>query len=432
MHHLLSSTLGLPPKLGTENHLSIDTLADRIIVKLEEKMMASIEQQLVMRVVDALMPVLEMVIKEAMKALVPQQPAVVLTNNFDFNDIYALVPTQDLNEAHSWLQMRCKMTDIRTSRVFDGSEDIGTITDNEPLPPPPNQLALKQKNKDSALEHNSLTALAKGISSGQMQAVMSTLKQETDIIAMLRTGGRKFMLAIIPAIMEIKKVVVLKGMCVPFQVYDQSHPLNTNINLILVSVDKAKFKTWRQSLVEFNEILPVSRLIFDEAHLPLLSDVFRESMQDMHELRQFPMQFILLSGTIPQSNIATLKKAFGMASNTIEIRESTNHPELEYIMKMSASSNTLESKAIQIMEHEQERWTSKDRGLIFVMYMQDGETLLNKCHKDWWEGRSPVMICMSAFSTGNDYPHIRLVIHLKTPLEMSEIIHVPKDVPTVF
>ncbi|KAG1722464.1 hypothetical protein EDB19DRAFT_1916640 [Suillus lakei] len=356
MHHLLPSTLGLPPKLGMENHLSIDTLADSIIVKLEEKMMASIEQQLVMRVVNALMPVLEMVIKEAMKALVPQQPAVVLTNNFDFNDIYASVPTQDLNEAHSWAAdvthgKRCKMTDVRTSRVFDGSEDIGTITDNEPLPPPPNQLALKQKNKDFALEHNSLTALcvifdndrAKGISPGQMQAVMSTLKQETDIITMLRTGGRKFMLAIISVIMEIKK---LKGMCVPFQVYDQSHPLNTNINLILVSVDKAKFKTWRQSLVEFNEILPVSRLIFDEAHLPLLSDVFRESMQDMHELRQFPMQFILLSGTIPQSNIATLKKAFGMASNTIEIRESTNHPELEYIMKMSASSNTLESKTI--------------------------------------------------------------------------------------
>lgn len=32
------------------------------------------------------------------------------------------------------------------------------------------------------------------------------------------------------------------------------------------------------------------------------------------------------------------------------------------------------------------------------------------------------MICTSAFSTGNDYPHVRLVVHLKTPIEMSELI----------
>ncbi|KAG2110463.1 hypothetical protein BD769DRAFT_1674622 [Suillus cothurnatus] len=32
------------------------------------------------------------------------------------------------------------------------------------------------------------------------------------------------------------------------------------------------------------------------------------------------------------------------------------------------------------------------------------------------------MVCTSAFSTGNDYPHVRVVIHLKTPLEMTEMI----------
>ena len=32
------------------------------------------------------------------------------------------------------------------------------------------------------------------------------------------------------------------------------------------------------------------------------------------------------------------------------------------------------------------------------------------------------MICTSAFSTGNDYGHVRLTIHCKMPYEMSELI----------
>ncbi|KAG2126627.1 P-loop containing nucleoside triphosphate hydrolase protein, partial [Suillus bovinus] len=52
--------------------------------------------------------------------------------------------------------------------------------------------------------------------------------------------------------------------------------------------------------------------------------------------------------------------------------------------------------------------------------MSDTSRLLH--YQNWRSGQSPVMICTSAFSTGNDYPSVRLVIHLKTPLEMSEII----------
>ncbi|KAG9309127.1 hypothetical protein JVU11DRAFT_11023, partial [Chiua virens] len=29
----------------------------------------------------------------------------------------------------------------------------------------------------------------------------------------------------------------------------------------------------------------------------------------------------------------------------------------------------------------------------------------------WHDGLSPIMICTSAFSTGNDYPHVRLIVH---------------------
>lgn len=77
-----------PAKAKTEIHLSTDALADRIAVKLEEKMMTGIEQRLVARVADALAPMLEGIIKEAMKTAGSRRPAGVPTNDIDFDDIY--------------------------------------------------------------------------------------------------------------------------------------------------------------------------------------------------------------------------------------------------------------------------------------------------------------------------------------------------------
>ncbi|KAG1853343.1 hypothetical protein F4604DRAFT_1933238 [Suillus subluteus] len=111
-------------------------------------------------------------------------------------------------------------------------------------------------------------------------------------------------------------------------------------------------------LAELNEILPVSRMVFDEAHLALLSDEFRVSMQDLHELRQFSMQLILLTGTMPQSSVAALKTMFGLLRTAIYIRESINRPELEYIMRQPAQSNTLETKVTQIVEQERKQFCS--------------------------------------------------------------------------
>jgi len=164
-------------------------------------------------------------------------------------------------------------------------------------------------------------------------------------------------------------------MGVPFQVYSPMTPLQKNINLILVSADKAKFKTWREHLTEFNQTLPVTRLVFDEAHLPLISDDFRESMRNLGELRQFAMQLILLSATIPPSSISAVKKAFGLLETTAEIRESSNRPELQYIIKERMMSCIMERQTVKIVKMEMKNWTKKDRGLVFVTYLDDGKSL---------------------------------------------------------
>ena len=176
----------------------------------------------------------------------------------------------------------------------------------------------------------------------QQQAMLEVLKREQDVMAMLKTGGGKSMLAIIPAVMMKKEGIILTlplkslmtdwerkltEMKIPFQVY---HPnsnggrLRSDINLILVSADRATHAGWRQALATINQVLPVTRLVFDEAHLVLLSEDFRKSLTNISELRQLPMQLILLSGTVPPQSVMALKSAFRLTSDTIQVRQSSN------------------------------------------------------------------------------------------------------------
>jgi len=52
--------------------------------------------------------------------------------------------------------------------------------------------------------------------------------------------------------------------------------------------------------------------------------------------------------------------------------------------------------------------------------MSDEECLT--AYHSWRSGLMPIMICTSAFTTGNDYPHVCLTVHIKMPMEMSELI----------
>ncbi|KAG2743923.1 P-loop containing nucleoside triphosphate hydrolase protein [Suillus brevipes Sb2] len=419
-----AAAAAVAPLQGAEVMFSMQNL---IMARIEDQLVAGIEHNIVARVVDALVPAVQTIIHDTLVKAMPQQSA---SHSEDF-----------------WPRDEgLKHASQEEAQDVSGSHDAGLV-----------------KDKISVLADKSLWTLcvllqdewANWWSSKQQDAVLSVLKRETDnIIMMLKTGGGKSMLAIIPAIMDTKRAVVvvlplkslmtdwerkLKAMGARFQIYNPTVRLPRDTNLIPVSTDKAKFKTWRQHLAELNEVLPVGRLVFDEAHLPLLAENFREAMRYMQEIREFPMQLVLLSGTIPPFSVATLKASFGLAGNAIKIRESGNRPELEYIMKTPARSNTLESTAIQIVESKRRTWTPEDSGLgnrhvcVLIAASQSGWPFYNgskemsntsrvQCYGDWFTGKCLVMICTSAFSTGNDYPHVRVIIHLKTPLEMMEII----------
>ena len=84
---------------------------------------------------------------------------------------------------------------------------------------------------------------------------------------------------------------------------------------------------------------------------------------------------------------------------------------------------------------EAQNLVAEDRALIFVPYVSKGDKIgqLLECdvykssiadsikeniYYCWISGEKTVMVCTSAFSAGNDYPSVCLVIQAGTPLEM--------------
>jgi len=239
---------------------------------------------------------------------------------------------------------------------------------------------------------------------------MAIMQRQTDVLVMLKTGGGKSMLAIISTtllqskeglvlVLPLKSLMTdwqckLESMKVAYQVFNPSvnqGRLRMDINLILTTVDKARFASWRTALAELNETLRITRLVFDEAHLVLLGQHFRQSMDRITNLRGDDMQLILLSGTIPPFSEGVIRESFGLLSDTVAIRQNTNCPELEFILEQRCDSKLLLAKATHLINQERQTWTVQDRGLVFVTYLEDGQNLAAKV--------SCVIIVMNVFTT---------------------------------
>ncbi|KAF8120689.1 hypothetical protein EV363DRAFT_1188557, partial [Boletus edulis] len=182
----------------------------------------------------------------------------------------------------------------------------------------------------------------------QKEAMNATLKGQTDVVAILPTGGGKSMLAIIPSLLEVNKTTVLvlplnalimdyerrlQEMRVPYQIYEPSKDLNTRDNLVIVSADKSQTTHWRSTLAFHAYRKTVARIVVDEAHIPLTAKGYRESLQHFCNVRSEPVQLVLLSATLPPSFMPTLKETYQLVVDATIYRQGTNRRELKFVLE---------------------------------------------------------------------------------------------------
>jgi superfamily II DNA helicase RecQ len=111
-----------------------------------------------------------------------------------------------------------------------------------------------------------------------------------DILLIMATGGGKTMVAMIPTLIDgnVSVIVLPLNLLITdykrkFDImgikYDHytsnTKALKQDVNFIFVSADMAKTTCWKECILDLNDRVEVTRLFFDEAHLPLLNHDFR-------------------------------------------------------------------------------------------------------------------------------------------------------------
>jgi superfamily II DNA helicase RecQ len=267
------------------------------------------------------------------------------------------------------------------------------------------------------------------------------------------------MLMVIPSLLEKDSITIgivplnsllldysrkLKAQGTPFQIF-QSHDSPTllgNQNLVLTTVDQARTKSWKQQIGELNQRIPIARVVFDEGHYAITDNDFRGVLDDVHELRQFAVQLVVLSATIPPKSEATIREAFGLMQDTLVVRTATCRPELQYIIEEPLRGNSdIADRVEALIQDARLSLKKEDRILVFVPFIDNGVNLAKQLdcdffrggrgtssqdkedmYQNWVEGVNQVMVCTNAFGAGNDYSHVPLVIHAGTPRHMMMFI----------
>ena len=299
---------------------------------------------------------------------------------------------------------------------------------------------------------------------GQRLGVIAVLQARADVLSILATGTGKTMQVIIPILMEPRQTTVvilplkalvtdyqrrLDAMDIRYQVWktysNNPHAIRTDVNLILVTIEQAQKAVFKEELVKAHRSQPIKRFVFDEAHTALLAESYRQSMRHIDELRHMlPVQFVLMSGTIPPNATAALRERFGVMPNAVEIRTKSIRPEIQYMLERPLKTwghVPIALRAKQLVEHYSPEFRPEDRGLIYVETKRMNEIIREKinivryeggqsmtdeerqaAYCAWTEGESKWMTCTSAFGAGVDWATVRVVIFAGSPRRMSDMI----------
>ena len=282
---------------------------------------------------------------------------------------------------------------------------------------------------------------------------MSVLNTDKDMLAILTTSSGKSMIPLIPAMLEDNKLTVLilplksllmdykrklEAMGVPFLHYtgrDVPRGYCTS-NLVLVGIEAAREEHWAQWLSEVDIVKHVQRYCFDEGQYPL-TDAFRPCLRDVYMLRTLPRPMIVFSGTLNPSCESKIMEMFMLHDDTRVFRSpSTNRPEFQLIKAISSRQLSMLPNVVdELWSLHNPTFGTSDRAIVFVPTISIGRAITatigceffnsedqkldkNGVYDRWRAGQHKIMVSTSAFSCGNDYAHVRLVIHAGTPRQM--------------
>lgn len=296
-------------------------------------------------------------------------------------------------------------------------------------------------------------------STGQEWLVGAVIQGKTDVVGVLKTGGGKSMAVLMAAVMTGKPALLIVPLKSLFD--DWGRKLNemgvkyvsmkdmvyrtvgADTRVLLATVEMTKKSSYQESVKAIAGCQGFCATFVDECHYGgEANGGFRDVLVNPYAFRMVEAPMVLLSATVPPSGEGRLAADYGLATDYITVRETTDRPELTYVLKTcSSGEEEVFWRVVAFVGEKLPLLKTEERMLIFVRNKVTGEKLsarlqsgfyhgggdlVDKDRKkvltDWQKGVCKVLVSTNALSAGNDNRSIRYLIHAGTPMEFLAFI----------
>ena len=213
-------------------------------------------------------------------------------------------------------------------------------------------------------------------------------------------------------------------------------------SLVIVAAEAVcteRFIEYARALVNRQRL---DRIVIDECHLSITANDYRPCMSQLGWFtRQIKAQTVWLTATLPP----VMQEEFIQRNKLVRpriIRESTNRPNIKYIVSRETGPGTLGERAANLVRAYWPRREvfdhARDKIIIYCQtrtavsllaeslgcpsYTSESGTEEAKAAilSSWVADKGqPVIVATSALGIGFDYPHVRWVIHVDAPRRAS-------------
>jgi RecQ family ATP-dependent DNA helicase len=306
---------------------------------------------------------------------------------------------------------------------------------------------LRQTNMQEALRK--LMGQETQFRSKQEQAIRAIIDYKSPIIAVMRTGGGKSLLFMLPASVGDAgtTVVVTPLLALKQDMQRRCRQLGINCvewkggqrplqdaSIILVTPESAISKAFMNYMRHLQGMDRLDRIVIDECHVLLNTRLsFRKQLQKLQKLIQFTVQMVLLTATLPPSKEGELREMMCLEA-PLMIRDLTSRPNIAYNIRIcSGTKDERDQMVVELVRQRMEQYTNGEGIIVYGGSVDHCKSLAEKlgCQayyaaredknevlQDWIDGRTQEIVATNALGLGIDKPNVRLVLHAEPPRDL--------------
>ncbi|KAK5109836.1 hypothetical protein LTR85_002041 [Meristemomyces frigidus] len=266
----------------------------------------------------------------------------------------------------------------------------------------------------------------------QRPALTAIIERQMRVLIVMRTGGGKSLLFMLPAAGSQDGVTVvvvplnalradLKQRCdrvgIACAAWEGGKRPPDRARIVFVTPEAAVTEAFGRFMNEKVASGQLERVVIDECHIIIEEEeeAFRPDISRLYEMTEKKTQVVFLTATLPLSEEAQFCRAMSLSrSDVVTFRDVTTRPNFAYSV-MEYEREEVEEAVQQVVAEKKEQYPSG----VFHAHVGNEEEK-GRILRRFTAGAEQVIVATNAFGLGIDAPSIQMVVHVGVRTSMKQ------------